>query len=177
MRYTHLISLKRRCGSLKVRVKQIWLVWSGTPGTWKTGSSDFTVDSWQPRLIWKPRKPQSAELSQLLSPLVSPWTSFSRNVITRERSVGDFYRSFTCKILNKVLWHISLILWSSLRIWYRSCVARSTRQIPLSNTIGLIKLMPFHKARVGDRNWGRHMHSERVSTTYYGYLFNVRPFF
>ena len=33
--------------------------------------------------------------------------------------------------------------------------------------------MRFHKARVGDRNWGRHMHSERVSTNYHGYLFNM----
>ena len=175
MRYTRLISLKRRCGSLKVGVEQCLI---RDPGYLKDGFIRLHSRLVTAKLIWgKPRKPQSAELSQLLSPLVFPWTSFSRNVITRERSVGDFYRSFTCKILNKVLWHISLILWSSLRIWYRSCVARSTRQIPLSNTIGLIKLMPFHKARVGDRNWGRHMHSERVSTTYYGYLFNVRPFF
>jgi hypothetical protein len=40
MRSTYLFSLKRPCGSLKVRVQQIWLgdVRSGTPGTSETGT-------------------------------------------------------------------------------------------------------------------------------------------
>ena len=73
--------------------------------------------------------------------------------------------------------YILLTWWGSLRIWYRSCVARSTRQLLLSKPIGLINLILFCKAWMGNWNWWRHMHSERVSAILIRISFQYQTFF